>query len=478
MSLKYRIAVVIFVLETVMMAAVLWQTLNLAIESSERQIKATEQAALDIVSTISRVALLDEDYERIQGYIETLPKNPNIVKAQLSDERGIIVASNTFADLGENISPLNNSENDHWRTLEISNPAGKLGTLAVQFSDAARQATYREALKRGVAVAAIGMSLVAFFGIGFGYLLTVRLRRLVHATEQVSRGNYEVRLGLKGHDEIAQVGAAFDNMTRMIAEERRALADANRELDRRVKARTRDLVEANREQKAFAYAISHDLRAPLRSLSGFSQALYEDYANRLDDTAKDYLDRIKNGAERMGELIEGLLKLSRISQTDISDEVVNLSALCHNLVGELRDQEPQRNITVDIQAAVMARGDPHLLHDALTNLIGNAWKFTAQTPQARIHFSAEKKAGVTVYCMQDNGAGFDQIYADKLFVPFQRLHDQAEFPGTGVGLSTVQRIVKRHGGALWAKSQPGQGAAFYFTLHNERPEDEPEGNVA
>lgn len=241
MSLKFRIAVVIFVLEAIMMSAVLWETLGLAVESSERQIRATEQAALDIVSNIGRVALLNEDFDRIQGYIEVLPNNPNIDKAQLSDERDIIVASSSFADLGEKISLLAISKKDHWRTLEITNLSGRLGLLAVQFSDEARLASYREALKRGIAIAAIGMSLVAIFGIGFGYLLTRRLERLVHATEQVSQGNYEVHTGLHGRDEIAQVGAAFDKMARVVAEERQALADANRELDQRVKARTRDL---------------------------------------------------------------------------------------------------------------------------------------------------------------------------------------------------------------------------------------------
>jgi light-regulated signal transduction histidine kinase (bacteriophytochrome) len=324
-------------------------------------------------------------------------------------------------------------------------------------------------LKRGVTVAAIGMGLIAIFGIGFGYLLTLRLARLVEATEQISGGNYEVRSGLHGSDEIAQVGAAFDNMTRVIAEERQALANANLELDRRVKTRTRDLEEANREHRAFAYAISHDLRAPLRSISGFSQALYEDCADQLDDTAQDYLRRVKNSAEHMGELIDGLLKLSRINQAEINNESINLSTFCHELVTELRKQEPKRDVSVDIQAKVMAKGDRHLLHDALANLIGNAWKFTAQLPQARIRFGCKQANGTTVYYVQDNGAGFDPAYADRLFIPFQRLHHQKEFPGTGVGLSTVQRIIQRHDGTIWASGQPGEGSTFYFTLHSKRP---------
>jgi signal transduction histidine kinase len=472
MSLRFRIATVIFILEAVMMTAVLWKTLGHAVESSGQQIKATEQAALDIVSNIGRVALLNEDFDRIQGYIEALTKNPNILKAMLVDERNIIVASSRFADLGETLPPLTNSGTYHWSTIELSNPAGRLGLLAVQFSDEARLRTYREALHRGVAIAAVGMALIAFFGVGFGYLLTLRLERLVHAAEQVSAGNYNVRTSLSGHDEIARVGTAFDNMTQVIAAERQALADANRELDQRVRHRTRELEEANREHKAFAYAISHDLRAPLRTLSGFSQALYEDYAEKLDDTAKDYLSRIRNGAQTMGELIEGLLKLSRISQVEINNEPLDLSALADELINELRNQEPQRDVAVAIQPAIQARGDRHLLRDALANLLGNAWKFTARLPRAQIRFGSEQHAGTTVYYVQDNGAGFNQAYADRLFTPFQRLHHAREFPGAGIGLSTVQRIIQRHDGAVWARSEEGRGATFYFTLHSPRPQGE------
>ncbi len=471
MSLRFRIAVVIFVLEAMMMTVVLWKTLSHAVDSSERHIKATEQVALDIVSNIGRVALLNEDFDRIQGYIEALAKNPNILKAMLVDERNIIVASSAFSDLGGELPELHDSGAFHWGTIELDNPAGRLGVLAVQFSDETRLTAYREALHRGIAIAGVGMAVIAVFGVGFGYLLTLRLERLVHAAKQVSKGNYDVRTGLRGRDEIARVGTAFDNMTQVIAAERRALAAANQELDQRVKARTRELEEANREHKAFAYAISHDLRAPLRTLSGFSEALYEDYGEQLDDTARDYLTRIKNGAQTMGELIEGLLKLSRISQVEIKDEPLDLSRLCEEVVDELRRQEPQRDIVVEIEPAVHASGDRHLLRDVLANLIGNAWKFTAQMPRAKIRFGVEQQNGIAVYYVQDNGAGFEQSYADKLFVPFQRLHNERDFPGAGIGLSTVHRIIQRHEGAVWASSQTGHGATFYFTLHAPCPTD-------
>jgi signal transduction histidine kinase len=466
MSLKYRIAAVIFILEAVMMAVVLWETLGHTVESADRQIKAAEQAALNIVGNISRMALLNEDFDRVQGYIEALTGNPNILKALLVDERNIVVASSSFADLGEDPPPLINTESDHWSTLEIANPSGRLGQLAVRFSDQARMASYREALHRGVAIAAAGMSVIAIFGVGFGYLLTMRLQRLVDAAEQLSHGNYTVRAGLSGHDEVARVGAAFDNMTSVIAAERKALADANRELDERVRARTRQLEEANREHKAFAYAISHDLRAPLRTLSGFSEALLEDHAGQLDATARDYLTRIQSGAHSMSALIEGLLKLSRINQAEINNERLNLSTMCAELVEDLRDHEPGRDIEIHIQPAVCADGDRHLLRDALSNLIGNAWKFTARTAQAQISFGTLQKNGATVYYVRDNGAGFDPAYADKLFDPFQRLHNSREFAGAGIGLSTVQRIIQRHDGTLWATGAKDGGATFYFTLHD------------
>lgn len=471
MSLKFRIAAVIFVLEAVMMTAVLWKTLSHAVNSSEHQIKATEQAALDIVSNIGRVALLNEDFDRIQGYIEALTKNPNILRALLVDDRNIIVASNAFTDLGEKLPALSNSGASHWGTIELDNPSGRLGLLAVQFSDKMRLATYREALHRGIAIAAVGMALIAVFGIGFGHLLTIRLARLVHAAEQVSAGNYAVRTDLPGHDEIALVGNAFDNMTRVIAAERQELAAANRELDERVRARTRELEELNREHKAFAYAVSHDLRAPLRTLSGFSEALYDDYGEQLDDTARDYLARIRNGARTMGDLIEGLLTLSRIGQVKINSESLNLSALCDELIDELRQQDPQRAVAVQIQPAIFANGDRHLLRDALANLLSNAWKFTARAPQAQIRFGTKQHDGTTVYYVQDNGVGFQQAYADKLFVPFQRLHHARDFPGTGIGLSTVCRIIERHDGAVWASSREGHGATFFFTLNQPRPSD-------
>jgi light-regulated signal transduction histidine kinase (bacteriophytochrome) len=225
-----------------------------------------------------------------------------------------------------------------------------------------------------------------------------------------------------------------------------------------------ELDAVNKELEAFSYSVSHDLRAPLRSIDGFSQALVEEYADQLDDTAADYLSRIRAATQRMGELIDDLLDLSRVTRREMHREQVDLSALATEVLGGLAREEPERQVEIGIAAGLMGRGDPHLLRLALENLLGNAWKFTSREPSVRIEFGARQEGDRPLYYVSDNGVGFDMAYADKLFGAFQRLHAAHEFPGTGIGLATVHRIVLRHGGRVWAQSEVGQGATFFFTL--------------
>ncbi|MBX7186792.1 MAG: PAS domain S-box protein [Vicinamibacteria bacterium] len=238
----------------------------------------------------------------------------------------------------------------------------------------------------------------------------------------------------------------------------------NAELEQRVAERTARLDEANRELEAFSYSVSHDLRAPLRGIDGFSRIVQEDYASRLDDEGRDSLARIRAAAQRMSQLIEDLLKLSRIGRAELSREPVDLSDLALAVASELRQHEPGRVVEVVVQDGLKAQGDPRLLRVLLENLLGNAWKFTGRTERARIDIGAETGSVATTYFVRDNGAGFDEAYAAKLFGAFQRLHGAEEFPGTGIGLATVQRIVRRHGGRVWAKGAVGQGATFWFDL--------------
>jgi len=231
-----------------------------------------------------------------------------------------------------------------------------------------------------------------------------------------------------------------------------------------IRERSAQLQAANAELEAFSYSVSHDLRAPLRAIDGFSQAFLEDYGNQVDETGKDYLRRVRAATQRMGLLIDDLLDLSRVTRAEMRREPVDLSALAHSIVTELSNAHPSRQVDLVIADGLKVEGDPRLLRLVLENLLGNAWKFTANRSHARIELQRFEEDGQTAYCVRDDGAGFDPRYAQRLFGAFQRLHTVAEFPGTGIGLATVQRIIHRHGGRVWAEGAPDAGAAFYFTL--------------
>ena len=224
------------------------------------------------------------------------------------------------------------------------------------------------------------------------------------------------------------------------------------------------LTATNKELEAFSYSVSHDLRAPLRGMDGFSQVLLEDYSDKLDATGKNYLERIRTGTQHMGLLIDDMLKLSRINRTEFKNESVDLSKMIQAIILTVGQNNPARDVQVSIQKDIVIQGDRHLLEIALTNLVENAWKFTSKTENARIEFGTELKEGKPVMFIRDNGVGFDMAYVDKLFGAFQRLHTTAEFPGTGIGLATVQRVIHRHGGRIWAEGNMGKGASFFFTL--------------
>lgn len=255
----------------------------------------------------------------------------------------------------------------------------------------------------------------------------------------------------------------FTAMLRDITERREAEA-AIEQLNGALAQRAAELEAANRELESFSYSVSHDLRAPLRSIDGFSHLLLEAYADRLDDQGREYVGRVCSSSKRMAQLIDDILALTRLSRAEMGREAVDLSALARAVADELLEQEPERDVAFSIQEGVTAVGDAQLLRVVLENLLGNAWKYTCRHPRAHIEFGTEHDGGKTVYFIRDDGAGFDMAYAGKLFGPFQRLHTQTSFPGTGVGLSSVQRIIRRHGGDVWAEGGVEAGATFRFTL--------------
>jgi two-component system NtrC family sensor kinase len=225
-----------------------------------------------------------------------------------------------------------------------------------------------------------------------------------------------------------------------------------------------ELERANAELEAFSYSVSHDLRAPLRSIDGFSLALLEDYAPLLDDIGRGYLARVRTAALRMSDLIDALLELSRVGRSELTRERVSMSDIGRSVADELQRREPERTVSFAIHDGLLVDADSRLLRVVLDNLIGNAWKFTSKTAQARIELDVEARADERVYFVRDNGAGFNMTSSGKLFGPFQRLHKDTDFPGTGIGLATVRRIVERHGGRVWAEGAVGRGATVFFTI--------------
>jgi PAS domain S-box-containing protein len=261
---------------------------------------------------------------------------------------------------------------------------------------------------------------------------------------------------------IGVFAAARDITERKKAEDE--IKKLNRELEARVIERTAQLEASNKELEAFAYSVSHDLRTPLRGIDGFSLALLEDYGDVLDETGKDYLQRVRAGALKMGQLIDALLNLSRLTRGEVRRASVDLSSLAKNAAEELKKSEPERRAEFIIVSGATVKGDPVMLRAVIDNLFANAWKFTSKCGAARIEFGVAKGEERTAYFVRDNGSGFDMAYANKLFTAFQRLHGAADFPGLGIGLATVQRIIHRHGGKVWAEGEVGKGAVFYFTL--------------
>ncbi|HTA21045.1 MAG TPA: response regulator, partial [Polyangia bacterium] len=295
---------------------------------------------------------------------------------------------------------------------------------------------------------------------GFGLL---RALRADPATETLPVILLSARAGEESSIEGLDAGADDYLIKPFSARELVARVRTHVALQRRRRAWVSELERANQALDSFSYSVSHDLRAPLRAIDGFSRALAEDCADVLDARGRDHLARVSRGVARMSSLIEALLDLARLSRANVATDVVDLSSLASAVVADLRQAAPARDVVVEIADHLVAHGDRRLLNVVLVNLLGNAWKFTGRTPEARITVGRED-GGERPFFVRDNGAGFDVSYAKRLFAPFQRFHGADEFEGTGIGLATVQRVIAKHGGRIWADAAPDRGATFYFTL--------------
>lgn len=304
------------------------------------------------------------------------------------------------------------------------------------------------------------------------YLTTPRIRKTIQCLQQVEAGNLSKLVSrADSKDEFGVLQRSVNSMITQLKQRTAERAQAEKELIRHrdhleeeIAARTASLQGANKELEAYSYSISHDLRAPLRLIDGFSQAVLEDYNDKLDESGQHYLNRIRFNTLKMNGLINDILDLSRVSRRQLNHGLVNLSELAKQISNDLRQQYQDSHIEVEIESGVTANGDSKLLKIALENLLANAWKFTKKSNPAIISFGSQACNKNKTYFVRDNGVGFDMRYVDRLFNPFQRLHSDDDFEGTGIGLATVQRIIHRHGGKIWAESEIGRGSAFYFNL--------------
>jgi signal transduction histidine kinase len=351
---------------------------------------------------------------------------------------------------------------------------GDLGTLHLGLSERKVEERIGEARHYGIMVTAGFLFVGLLLSHALAAYLTRPLTELTRAVKEIGEGSLDRRSSVFTRDEIGLLSSTFNQMAddlqryvlaREDAEAR--LQKAHDELEQRVRERTVQLAAANQELEAFSYSVSHDLRAPLRGIDGFSLALLEEYSGSIDATGRDYLQRIRSGCSRMGALIDDLLKLSRLNRTEMRQELFSLSGMLDAIANDLRESTPERDVEVVIARDVSVYGDASLLRAAMVNLFQNAWKFTRKRAHARIEFGVIEQDGAPVFFIRDNGVGFDMQYVRKLFGSFQRLHSSSEFEGTGIGLATVQRIIHRHGGNIWAEGEVGKGATFYFTLERE-----------
>jgi signal transduction histidine kinase len=403
-------------------------------ETLTRLIEAPELANPQWTTTLTAIS------ENLKKANDLFPRLTRVVETEQSDDIPDEVSSATGQQL----------------EVQLQTAVRENLSLASGLERQLTKQTIRQLLHaRWLHIVAAGSLMMVLAGIWITLFREVfpPLKKLKNAILKFGAGDRLARASLHIDNEIGEAARAFDDTANALNAASETLAERGRQLE-----------AANEELEAFSYSVSHDLRGPLRSMDGFSQALLEDFGDKLDEQGKDYLRRVRQGSKKMSKLIDDLLALSRVTRRDLKQEQINLSSIAQSMAIELRQMDPGREVEFNIAPDIYVNGDKDLLSIALQNLFDNSWKFTSKKQRATIEFNIAENNGTRTYFVRDDGAGFDMNYANKVFEPFTRLHGGTDFEGTGIGLATVQRIVHRHGGRIWAEGAVDKGATVYFTL--------------
>ena len=467
-SLKYRIAVIIFVLEAIMMGVVLWQTLGHSEKATREQFASNDRAILEIMSGISRIALLTDEYADLQLYLENLLDTSRVNQVLLIDSRGLVVASSRPEVIGKfpdafpghsEQSALDNAR-EFWVSNEIRNDAGLLGILAFELTNNALKKATIETRNLGVIIAIAGMLIIAIIGLVVGVLLTRRLATVTSTANHFAHGELNARTGMRGDDEIGELGLTFDKM----AENLQTTRDESEFLIKRLEDLVDQLSVKNDQLERFTYTVSHDLKSPLVTVRGFVGMLQKDISDGNDEAVKRDIEYIDSATGTMAQLLEDLLKLARIGHVMNEPQIVALSDVFEEtlkvLCGQITEQEAQVNIQPNMPLIFV---DRQRLFEVAQNLLENAMKFANPDGPVTISVSATREGDKVICRVEDNGIGIDLQYHEQIFGLFNRLDQSID--GTGIGLSLVKSIIEAHKGSISVESEgAGRGSTFCFSL--------------
>lgn len=466
-SLKYRIALIIFVLEAIMMATVLWATLDHSQDSTRQQFESSERAILSVMAGISHIALQTGEYGELRPYFLSLLEDSRITQVMLVDARGIVVAATRPEAVGKFPAVFSAAGTVDeatrarrvWNSREIRSGNQRLGVLAIEISDAPLTQTTEDARNLGIGIAIAGMIIIAVVGLIVGMLLTRRLACVTDAANRFAHGDADARAGIGGHDEIGDLGHTFDRMADSLQVN---AAEAQQLIEQ--------LSEKNAELERFAYTVSHDLKTPLVTIKGYLGMVQKDLREERQERIERDFEFIAEATDTMAQLLEDLLELSRIGRVVNESEAIGLSELFGQVVKlmDLPIEDSGARISVQTQMPFVYV-DRQRMAEVAQNLLENALKFTRDSARPEISVSAHEVSGEVVCCVEDNGVGIEPEFQDQIFGLFNRL-DQS-YDGTGIGLTLVKRIVEVHGGRIWVESSGrDQGARFCFTLPAMREE--------